>query len=61
MRSVDGDDRARIGWAYQLMYSRKPSPRELELAMAFVADGELESWNSLAQALLISNEMFVLD
>jgi hypothetical protein len=61
MRSAGSDDGARIDWAYQLLYSRKPSPRELELATSFVADGEVESWNSLAQALLISNEMCVLD
>lgn len=55
------DDRARITAAYRLLYSRRPSAEELDLALTFVADGDREQWNSLAQALLISNEMFLLD
>ncbi len=55
------DDRSRIESVYRLLYARRPSAEELDLALSFVQDGDRETWNSLAQALLISNEMFLLD
>ncbi|WP_167546612.1 PSD1 and planctomycete cytochrome C domain-containing protein [Stieleria maiorica] len=54
-------DRERIEFAYRLLYGRPPGDQELGLAENFVADGSDERWNGLAQTLLISNEMFMLD
>ena len=54
----------RIQYAYELLYSRKPDPAELEAGLSFlsaVGDGsELSGWDRYAQVLLSSNEfMFV--
>jgi hypothetical protein len=54
-------DRERITYAYRLLFARKPSEQERQLAESFVADGTVQRWNGLAQTLLISNEMFMLD
>ncbi len=61
IRSGDPTDRGRIEFAYRLLYGRPPGDEELGLAETFVADGSDERWNGLAQTLLISNEMFMLD
>jgi hypothetical protein len=53
--------RERIEYAYQLLWSRKPTPEELELAEAFVSQQVTEVWPQYAQALLISNEMLMVD
>ncbi|QDV47133.1 Planctomycete cytochrome C [Stieleria neptunia] len=54
-------DSQRIAFAWRLLYGRAPSDDERELAKRYVADGSQERWNGLAQTLLISNEMFMLD
>jgi hypothetical protein len=57
-------DEARIRYAYQLLYSRMPSPSELQVGLDYIdsvsARGDLTSWVQYAQVLLSSNEfMFV--
>ncbi|WP_145220383.1 PSD1 and planctomycete cytochrome C domain-containing protein [Planctomycetes bacterium TBK1r] len=61
IRTARPTDPQRITLAWQLVYGRTPSDEERELAERYVADGSRERWNGLAQTLLISNEMFMLD
>ena len=56
-----GSIRSRIEFAYQLLMSRLPTEHELQLSEAFLESGDDESWSQYAQALLISNEMFMVD
>lgn len=56
-----GSHHSKIDYAYQLLLSRQPTSSELELGEAFVASGTPEVWSQYAQALLISNEMFMVD
>ena len=56
-----GSHRSRIELAYQLLMARMPTQLELDLGEEFVAGGESEMWSQYAQALLISNEMFMVD
>lgn len=61
IRTARPTDPQRIAFAWQLLYGRMPTDEERELAERYVADGSRERWNGLAQTLLISNEMFMLD
>jgi hypothetical protein len=61
IRGVGSSDDERILYAYRLLYGRRPGTEELALAKDFVAKGTPDRWNGLAQTLLISNEMFMLD
>ncbi len=62
LQSVDGSHEARIEHAYQLLWLRDPTAQEVALGEAFVSSGDSESvWPQYAQALLISNEMFMVD
>jgi hypothetical protein len=61
VRASGSSDKERIIYAYRLLFGRKPDNQELSLAEGFVANGQPERWNGLAQTLLISNEMFMLD
>jgi len=60
------NDSERIDLAYQILYQRPPSEKELQIAMAFVAQdgldqGQRESrWEQYSQALLGSNEFMYL-
>ncbi len=56
-----GSHRSRIELAYQLLMARMPTQLEMDLGEEFVASGESEMWSQYAQALLISNEMFMVD
>ena len=60
LQRESSDDRARIGRAYQLLYSRPPAAGETDLGLAFLADaanGESGSrWPSYAQVLLSAHE-----
>lgn len=56
-----GSYQSRIEYAYQLLWSRKPSTQELELGEAFVSQDTPDVWSQYAQTLLISNEMFMVD
>jgi hypothetical protein len=64
LHSLSSSDQDRIKRAYEMLYSRPPSLRELEFGLDFlreVHDGSpLSSWDRYAQVLLSSNEfMFV--
>ena len=64
LHQLSDSDAVRIEQAYQLLFSRKPDPAELEIGMQFVSapsDGsQLSNWDRYAQVLLSSNEfMFV--
>ncbi|MFK8114797.1 MAG: PSD1 and planctomycete cytochrome C domain-containing protein [Rubripirellula sp.] len=61
VKSYGGSHRSKIEYAYQLLYARLPSALELELGEAFVEGAEDNDWSEYAQALLISNEMFMVD
>lgn len=59
-----------INAAYKILFSRQPSPNELELAMYFLHGNEensekpsnkMDRWERLAQALLASNEFMYID
>jgi hypothetical protein len=49
------DDSARIRRAYRILFNRDPEPRESQLGMAFLKEGQ-NSWPRYAQVLLSSNE-----
>lgn len=61
IRDGGQNDRDRIELAYQTLFGRSPLDTERRLAENYVADGSEQRWNGLAQTLLISNEMFILD
>ena len=52
---LKGDDAARIGEAYRLLFSRAPSKQEIALAQPFLHQGK-DPWPQYAQVLLSSNE-----
>ncbi len=56
-------DESRIRVMYRLVYQRKPSPRELDLARRFVDEfvPAAVAWERLGQSLLVSNEMMFVD
>jgi hypothetical protein len=65
LRLDETSDASRIGYAYRLALGRKPSPREVERTIAFLADFKESSgfaeartaaWTSFCQALLCSAE-----
>jgi hypothetical protein len=60
----DSSMESRIEGAYALLFSRPPSPREVDLAVAFLRKpdgGEMTRWEQYAQLLLITNEMLYVD
>ena len=60
-----GDDRVERAWL--LAFGRRPEPREREEALVFVAEAakaggtEARGWESLAWAVLASNETIYID
>jgi hypothetical protein len=65
LKECAGDDASRIGHAYWLLYSREPTPREVELGLAYLqSDPDLEpvtAWTQYAHVLLISNDLLYVD
>lgn len=61
LRRHGGSQQARIEHAYELLWGRKPDAEEVALGEAFVSQDVPEVWSQYAQALLISNEMFMVD
>ena len=61
LEQYGGSYQSKIEHAYQLLWSRQPTSQELELGEAFVSQDVAEVWSQYAQALLISNEMFMVD
>ncbi len=55
--------RARIRWAYLILYGRPPSDEEVRLGVAFLKRGVAEGdvWSYYAQALLAGSEMMYID
>ena len=62
-RLIDHDpsDRRRIDFAYQLLFARPPTEQESEWGQSYVAGGNHQLWSEYAQALMISNETFMVD
>jgi hypothetical protein len=56
-----GSRQSKIEYAYQLLWSRQPTSEELQYAEDFVSADSQDVWTQYAQALLISNEMFIVD
>lgn len=55
----DSDPTPRIHRAFELVYSRHPSPEEISIATGFLKSPQ--HWTSFAHALLASNEMTHID
>jgi len=64
-REVPGDEMARIGRAYLLLFSRPVRAEEVETCREFLArasrGGAASAWSDLAHVLLCSNEFVYLD
>ena len=61
------DPRTRIERSYALLYSREPSPDELEIGLKFISGGEssdpsdkIDKWVQYCQVLLSSNELMFI-
>jgi hypothetical protein len=52
---LKGEDAARIGEAYQILFSRPPAKQEIDLAQQFLHQGK-DQWPQYTQVLLSSNE-----
>ncbi|QDT09479.1 PSD1 and planctomycete cytochrome C domain-containing protein [Planctomycetes bacterium K23_9] len=50
-----------IQTAYQTLYARQPTRQEITLGENYLLDGSQQAWPQYLQALLISNEMFMID
>jgi hypothetical protein len=68
MKESPGDTRCRIERAYRLLYSRSPTQREYQLALAFLGEEEdisdeeqTSRWQQYAHVLLASNELLFVD
>lgn len=59
------DDEDRIRRAYWLLFSRSPTPQEIELGIAFLGPSKdeerLKHWKQYAHVLLASNELLFVD
>ncbi|MAI73587.1 MAG: hypothetical protein CMM01_22175 [Rhodopirellula sp.] len=69
LKQYGGSTRSKIEHAYQLLFSRNADTIEVSLAEQFLGrekitkdkQGNPDAWPQYAQALLISNEMFMVD
>lgn len=61
LEQYGGSYQSRIEHAYELLWSRKPTASELQLGETFLNQDVPDVWSQYAQALLISNEMFMVD
>jgi len=71
LKNYGGSTRSKIERAYKLLFSRDPSEVEISLAKEFLEHTNVDvssrrndnaaTWPQYAQALLISNEMFMVD
>jgi hypothetical protein len=62
--AASDDDAARMAAAYRDVFCRSPEPDELRWGLAFLAgcgDNDATRWTQLAQVLLASNELLMLD
>ena len=53
---VQGDDAARIGRAYKLLYSRLPDAAEMKLGIDYLSNAGANAWAKYLQALLGTSE-----
>jgi hypothetical protein len=65
-REVPGDPDGQVRRAYLLLYSRTPSPREVEAAHAFLkvqpgAEPSVEAWGEYLEVLLARNELMFVE
>jgi hypothetical protein len=62
---VAADERERVELAYRLLYARRPTSAEMDVALSCVhsatTHGTLEQWTDLAHVLLCSNEFAYVD
>ncbi len=70
IQAISKSEAENINAAYKILFSRPPSPNELELAMFFLHANEenndkpinkMDRWERMAQALLASNEFMYID
>ena len=69
LNQYGGSTRSKIEHAYQLLFSRNADEIEVSLAEQFLGQEKTnketqedpDAWAQYAQALLISNEMFMVD
>jgi hypothetical protein len=70
IQAISKSESENINAAYKILFSRQPSPNELELAMFFLHASEenndkpinkMDRWERMAQALLASNEFMYID
>jgi hypothetical protein len=53
---------ARVQRAYELLFNRPPTNKEIKLALAFVGEKpDADAWNRYAHVLLGSNEFLFID
>lgn len=64
LRNEADENHQRIVFAYQLLFSRLPTPREVELGLSYLdrsPEDERQRWQQYAHVLLASNEFIFLD
>jgi hypothetical protein len=67
LQTESADDSARIRFAYQLLFSREPTEKELQVGTTFLKaaesqpDTKLTPWERYTQALLGTNEFVFVD
>jgi hypothetical protein len=70
LAEAEPDDAGRIRHAFQRLYGRPPTGREVDLGLAFLAgesrageldDTKLTRWEQYAQVLLSANEFLYVD
>ena len=69
LKQYGGPTRSKVEYAYQLLFSRDADEMEVSLAEEFLDQEKTnedtqenpDAWPQYAQALLISNEMFMVD
>jgi hypothetical protein len=62
LKEEPSDDRARIDRLYQLLYSRPPGEKEMEIGLSAVSSPPVsESWERYCQVLLCANEFVYVD
>ena len=59
VRGISGDEVQRIDIAYRTLFARPPTDEEMQLGLAFLAEGD--RWPEYAQVLLVSNELLMVD
>lgn len=60
-REAAESDRAKLERAYQLLFGRQATTKEMELGLQFVSDASQETWQQYAQVLLGSNEFLFVE